>query len=115
MTNARFTTTARDSHGGPYFPQAPPSKARRRATGVGGLRANAVLALVERGVDLRDLLGLPGRVRLGLVVQIRLAAEVEAERPEVDAAAVGADLLERREQRLALVRLLGHLLGRADL
>src|SRR5438874_964277 len=45
-----------------------------------------------------------------------LPAEVEAERREVDSfAAVGADLLQRSKQRLALVRFLGHLLGRADL
>src|SRR5690242_14406551 len=55
--------------------------------------------LVERGVDLGNFLGLARLVRLRLVVHVRLAAEVEALEAEA-VGAVGADLLERREQLL---------------
>jgi hypothetical protein len=56
-----------------------------------------VLLVVERGVHLGYLLRLARLVRRRHV-RPRLAAEVEAERAEVEAvAAVGADLLERRE------------------
>src|SRR5205823_12049314 len=72
--------------------------------------------LVERTVDLGDFLRLGRLTRLALAVSaLRLAAEIEAEAGEVEpVAAVGADLIQRRQQRLALVRLLRHLLGRAD-
>src|SRR2546422_3229736 len=56
---------------------------------------------IERGVDLWDFFGLAGFVRLGLVVEVGLAAEVDPEGAEVEAvAAVGADLLEGREELL---------------
>src|SRR5581483_12251424 len=79
------------------------SRPEARSRGLPALRY--ALRLVERRVDLGDLLGLArlgGRVLLAVVGR---AAEVEPEPRQVDAAAVGADLLERREQRLALVRL----------
>src|SRR5205085_1082716 len=72
------------------------------------------LALVERTVHLRDLLGLPALLRRVLLAEVGRAAEVDPEAGEVDAAAVRSDLLERREQRLALVRLAGNGVGRAD-
>src|SRR5690349_16924499 len=79
-------------------------------------RAAESLLAVERAVDLGDLLRLGRLARLRRVVLGRLAAEVEPEAGEVDAvAAVGADLLQRGQQLLALVRLLRHLLGRPDL
>src|SRR5947209_5186108 len=72
--------------------------------------------LVERAVDLGHFLCLGRLARLRLAVGLRLTAEVEAEAGEAQpVAAVGADLLQRRQQRLALVRLLRHLLGRPDL
>src|SRR5262245_15715194 len=72
------------------------------------------LGLVERRVDLRDLLGLRGRLRLSVAARVAVA-EVDAERGEVELPAVGADLLQRLEQRLALDRLARHLVRRADL
>src|SRR5919201_4251301 len=72
--------------------------------------------LVERRVDLGNLLGLLGLGRRVLLAEVGGAAEVEAEAREARAvAAVGVDLLERREERLALVRLLRHLLRGTDL
>src|SRR6266516_1396151 len=74
-----------------------------------------ICLFVERGIDLGHFLGLGRLVRLALVVRFRLAAEIEAQARQVETvAAVGADLLERREQLLALVGLLRHLLGRPD-
>ena len=55
------------------------------------------LRLVERRVDLRYLLGLARLVRDAAVVDAGLAAEREVDAGE--AVTVGADLLERREQR----------------
>src|SRR4029453_8275996 len=73
------------------------------------------LLVVERRVDLWDLLRLGRFLRLRLVVLRRLAAEVEPEAREVDAiAAVGVDLLERGQQGLALVGLLRHPFGGPD-
>src|SRR6266508_6545328 len=55
---------------------------------------------VEGRVDLRHFLGLAGLVR-GRRLRAGLAAEVQTERIEVDAvAAVGVDLLQRRQQLL---------------
>src|SRR6266542_1443745 len=76
-------------------------------------------ALVEWAVDLGNLGRLACLVRRRLV-GARLAAEVEAEPAELEAvAAVGADLLQRRQQlRLGLgprVRARRDLLGRLDL
>src|SRR5512133_2127455 len=80
-------------------------------------RAVFRLLAVERRVDLGYLFGLGRLVRLRVAVgRLRPAAEVEAEAGEVDpVASVGADLLERGQQGLALVGLLRHLLGRPDL
>src|SRR5581483_9733815 len=66
--------------------------------------------LVERGVDLRDLLGLAGLVARGRV-GARLAAEGEVAEP------VLADLLERLQERLVLLgqEVARDRLGRADL
>src|SRR5438067_1909581 len=91
----------RTSGGGPggtgRFPQLPP------------------LRLVERRVDLGDLLGLLRFLRRILLAEVGRAAEVEPQPGEARAvAAVAADLLQRREQGLALVRLGRHLLGGAD-
>src|SRR5205807_9388847 len=70
---------------------------------------------VQRSVDLGDLLGLSLFLRRVLLAEVGSSAEVEAQAGETRAvAAVAADLLQRREQRLALVRLRGHLLGGAD-
>src|ERR671930_1433155 len=77
--------------------------------------------LVEWSVDLGHLFGLAGLVgRARLVCRLRLAAEVEPERPEVEPlVAVGTDLFERGPElllrRRARVRPDGDLLGRADL
>src|SRR4051794_31003568 len=60
------------------------------------------LRLVERRVDLRNLRGLPRLVRAPAVVDAGLAAERQVEVAEA-VAAVGADLLQRREQCLPLV------------
>src|SRR6478672_110575 len=69
-----------------------------------------VLALVQRGVDLGDLLGLHLFVGRVLLAEVGGAAEIEPEAGEARAvAAVAADLLERREQGLALVGLRGDL------
>src|SRR2546429_8234504 len=57
------------------------------------------LRLVQWRVDFPDLLRLPRLVRLRLVVEIGLAAEVEALEAEA-VGAVGVDLLERRQQLL---------------
>src|SRR5439155_11969533 len=72
------------------------------------------LLAVERGVDLGRLLGLAGLARSALAVPFQLAAEGHVEVAEREPAAV-ADLLERLEQLLAVVCLLGHLLGGTDL
>src|SRR6266487_1105079 len=70
---------------------------------------------VERGVDFRSLLGLSLFLRRVLLAVVRSAAEIEPEAREARAvAAIAADLLERCEQRLALVRLRRHLFGGAD-
>src|SRR5579885_2206623 len=71
-------------------------------------------SVVERAVDLGDLLGLAGLVGRR-AVGARLAAEGEVEVAEVDGAAVLADLLERLEERVALVARADDRLGRADL
>src|SRR6476660_6977180 len=64
-----------------------------------------VLALVERGVDLRDLLGLSLFLRRVLLAVVRSTAEIESEAREARAvAAVAADLLECGEESFALVR-----------
>src|SRR5262249_54575823 len=74
------------------------------------------LFAVERAVDLGDLLGLGRLVPPRFLVLRRLSAEVQPESGEVaPVPAVGADLLERGQQGLALVGLLRHLLGRPDL
>src|ERR687887_1208348 len=73
-------------------------------------------ALVERRIDFGDLLGLRLLARRVLLAEVRRPAEVEAQAREARAVApVAADLLERREQRLALVGLGRDLLRRADL
>src|SRR5438477_5594810 len=76
------------------------------------------LLVVERRVDFGDLFGLDVRAGLGTVAVRDVVAEVEAEAGEA-LAAVGVDLLERREQLLlglrARVRARRHLVGRADL
>src|SRR5438477_1613078 len=78
----------------------------------------ALLCRVERGVDLGDLLRLDLLVRRAAVAA-RLAAEVEVEVREALAAAVRADLLERRQQLLLglrpRVRAHRRRVGRADL
>src|ERR687888_2259894 len=72
-------------------------------------------ALVERRIDFGDLLGLRLLARRVLLAEVRGPAEVEAEAGEARAVApVAADLLQRRQQRLALVGLGRHLLGRGD-
>src|SRR2546430_92535 len=90
------------------------------AGSAGGIEPPAapIELFVQRTVDLGDFFRL-GRLvglRLALRPGYGLAAEVaEPEAREIEAVApVGADLLERGEQRLALVSLLRHLLGRAD-
>src|SRR5436853_5938800 len=73
------------------------------------------LRLVERRVDLGHLFGLFRRVRRVLLAEAGSAAEVEAEVGEARAvAAVAADLLERRQERLALVRGGVRAVGSAD-
>src|SRR4249919_1128789 len=83
----------------------------------GSAPAGPPALLVERLVGLGDLVRL-GRRALGLAVRLAAVsgAEVEAEAREVEALApVAVDLLQRGKQRLVLVGLLRHLLGRADL
>src|SRR5262249_41842048 len=74
--------------------------------------------LVERRLDLRDLLGLEVAAWLGVAVRLDLAAEVESQ-PGESVRTVAADLLERREKLLlglrARERARRHLVGRPDL
>src|ERR671937_1069754 len=76
----------------------------------------AISLAVERRVDFGRLLGFLLLARRVLLTEVGRAAEVDPERREVwTVAAVGPDLLQGLEQRLALDRLLRHLLRRADL
>src|SRR5205814_302403 len=61
----------------------------------------ALFAAIEWRVDLRDLLGFPGLVGLRVLTLLdsRRPAEVDVERADA-VAAVGVDLLERRQQLL---------------
>src|SRR5437867_5192635 len=73
------------------------------------------LGLVQRRVDREDRLGFSLFLRRVLLAVVGSAAEVEPKAGEARAvAAVAANLLQRREQGLALVRLGRHLLGGAD-
>src|SRR5687768_14205066 len=95
-------------------PRSLPSEEDRH--GAEGAGSSSVF--VERRLDLGRLLGFAGLVRRGRVRTGR-AAEVQAERLEVDPVAVAADLLQRGEQLLLggrpRVRGRGHLRGGADL
>src|SRR4051812_10896409 len=78
---------------------------RRSKLAPGKVREHFPGLFVERRIDLGDLLGLLRRVRRILLAEAGGAAEVEPEVGEARTVApVAADLLERREQRLALVR-----------
>src|SRR6202795_3019309 len=80
-----------------------------------GRARSAFDSVVERAVDLGGLRCLAGFVRRGRL-GARLAAEVQVERAEVDrGAAVLADLLERLQQRVPLVRLAHDRLARRGL
>src|SRR5262245_41923796 len=106
-TRASFRTTA---------PCVPKRAALRRPPCE--LLTPPVSLLVERRLDLRDLLGLEVAPRLGVAVRLDLAAEVEPE-PGESVRAVGPDLLERREELLlglrARERARRHLVGGTDL
>src|SRR5262245_15113773 len=94
-------------------PSAEPNESRHASREARG----GLSFVIERALDLGDLrrLAALGRHAVAVGVVLRLAAErevVEGERP-----AVGADLLQRCKQRLAICgrRLPDHALGRLDL